>query len=91
MDRRGNVNKTHTSTKPKGSAASIGKAVKPTVKSLISNLASDDGVVRVKARRQLVAYKARVVAPLMRALSDNHHWKLCQIGNLTFVDSRLRA
>jgi hypothetical protein len=65
METLGNVNKTHNSTTSKESITSIGRATKPTIKSLIIMLASDDGIVRVKARRQLVAYKARAVSPLM--------------------------
>ena len=63
------VNKPHNNA-PKGSAVSTGKAAKPTVKSLITALESKDGVVRVKARQQLVAYKARAVVPLIKTLSN---------------------
>ena len=98
MERPGNVNMTHTSTTPKESTASIGQATKPTVKSLIIMLASDDGIVRVKARRQLVAYKARAVSPLIEILSDNRHWvrweaakALSQIANQRSIQALLEA
>ena len=88
----------NASTKPKESATSIGKAAKPTVKSLISNLASDDGVLRVKARRQLVAYKARAVSPLIKTLSDDRHWvrweaakALSQIGDQRSIQALLET
>jgi len=98
MEKPRNVNKTHTSTTSKESIASIGQATKPTVKSLIIMLASDDGIVRVKARRQLVAYKARAVSPLIKTLSDDRHWvrweaakALSQIGSQKSIQALLRA
>jgi hypothetical protein len=73
---------------PKADGASLGKAASSDIRSLISQLASDDGIVRVKARRQIVAYKRRAVAPLIETLSDQRHWvrweaakALSQIGN----------
>ena len=72
--------------------------VKPAVKSLIALLASDDGVVRVKARQQLVEYKTRAVAPLIKMLSDERHWvrweaakALSQIGNQKSIHALLGA
>ena len=41
---------------------------------MIAQLASEDGIVRVKARERLVAFKARAVIPLIDILSDEHHW-----------------
>ncbi len=74
------------------------KADKATIKSLIANLASKDGVVRVMARRQLVAYKKRSVAPLIKALSnksDYVRWEaakaLSQIGSPASIQALLKA
>ncbi|MFC1969585.1 HEAT repeat domain-containing protein [Chloroflexota bacterium] len=74
------------------------KAAKATIKSLIANLASKDGVVRVMARQQLVAYKKRSVAPLIRTLSDENDWvrweaakALSQIGNPKSIQVLLEA
>ena len=72
-DKQVSVKKTRNSA-PKGSALSMGKAAKPIVKSLIADLASKDGIIRVKARRQLLAYKAQSVAPLIKTLSGENHW-----------------
>jgi len=44
---------TKTQNTPKGNVVSDNKATKATIKSLIADLASKDGVVRVKARQQL--------------------------------------
>ena len=73
VNKRRKVNKTRNSA-PQGSAVSMGKAAKPTVKSLIAALESKDGILRVKARRRLVAYKARSVAPLTKILSNENDW-----------------
>jgi HEAT repeat protein len=74
------------------------KSTKIIIKSLIADLTSDNGVVRVKARRQLVAYKARSVAPLVKELSnksDYVRWEaakaLSQIGNPASIQALLRA
>ena len=74
------------------------KAAKATIKSLIADLASKDGVVRVKARQQLVAYKKRSVAPLIRTLSNEKDWvrweaakALSQIGNPESIQALLEA
>jgi HEAT repeat protein len=91
------MNKTRNSA-PKGSAMSIGKAAKPSIKSLIADLESKDGIIRVKARRQLVAYKARSVAPLTKTLSNENHWvrweaakALSQIANPASIQALLGA
>ena len=97
MDIPGNVNK--KSTVPgQESGRAIRKTDKMSVSSLIAKLASDDGVARVKARRQLVVYKARAVAPLIEALSDDRHWvrweaakALSQIGNQESIHALLEA
>jgi len=74
------------------------KDSKVTIKSLIADLASEDGVLRVKARRHLVAYKARSVAPLIKALSNKRdyvRWEaakaLSQIGSPASIQALLRA
>ncbi|OGO36300.1 MAG: hypothetical protein A2147_02435 [Chloroflexi bacterium RBG_16_57_8] len=92
------MNKMDSSSMRKGGAAPTGKAARPAIRSLIADLASDDGVARVKARRQLVAYKARAVAPLIKALSDEHHWvrweaakALSHIGNQGSIQALLEA
>ncbi len=97
VNKRRNVNRTRNSA-PKDSAVSIGKAAKPSVKSLIGDLASKDGIIRVKARRQLVAYKARSVAPLTKSLSNENHWvrweaakALSQIANPASIQALLGA
>jgi len=83
---------------PEDNAVSGSKAVKATIKSLIADLASEDGVVRVKARLQLVAYKKRAVAPLIRTLSNEKDWvrweaakALSQIGNPESIQALLEA
>lgn len=81
-----------------GNAVSDSKAAEATIKSLIANLANKDGIVRVKARQQLVAYKKRSVTPLIRTLSnksDYVRWEaakaLSQIGNPESIQALLRA
>ena len=97
VNKRRNLNKTQNSA-PKGSAVSINKAAKPTITSLIADLASKDGIIRVKARRQLVAYKARSVAPLIKTLSNENDWvrweaakALSQIANPASIQALLEA
>jgi HEAT repeat protein len=91
------MNKTQNNA-PKGNTVSDSKAAKATIKSLIADLASKDGVVRVMARQQLVAYKKRSVAPLVRTLSDENDWvrweaakALSQIGNPESIQALLEA
>jgi len=91
------MNKTQNNV-PKGNAVSGSKAAKATIKSLIADLASKDGIVRVKARQQLVAYKKRSVAPLIRTLSTGNDWvrweaakALSQIGNPESIQVLLEA
>ena len=91
------MNKTQNNA-PKDNAVSGSKAAKATIKSLIADLASKDGVVRVKARQQLVAYKKRSVAPLIRTLSNENDWvrweaakALSQIGNPESIQALLEA
>jgi len=91
------MNKTQNNA-PKDNAVSGSKAAKATIKSLIADLASKDGVVRVMARRQLVAYKKRSVAPLIRTLSNENDWvrweaakALSQIGNQKAIKALFEA
>jgi HEAT repeat protein len=91
------MNKTQNNA-PRGNAMSDGKVVEPTIKSLIADLASKDGLVRVKARQQLVAYKKQSVAPLIRTLSNENDWvrweaakALSQIGNNKAIKALLEA
>ncbi len=83
---------------PKGNAVSGSRVAKATIKSLIADLASQDGIVRVKARRQLVAYKKRSVASLIRLLSNENDWvrweaakALSQIGNPASIKALIEA
>jgi HEAT repeat protein len=83
---------------PGGNAVSNSKSAKAIINSLISGLASKDGIVRVKARQQLVAYKKRSVAPLIRTLSNKNDWvrweaakALSQIGNPESIQALLEA
>jgi hypothetical protein len=84
--------------KTQNKAVSGSKAAKTTIKSLIAGLASKDGVVRIMARRQLVDYKKRPVAPLIRTLSNENDWvrweaakTLSQIGNPESIQALLEA
>ena len=76
------MKKTQNNT-PKGNTVSDSKSAKATIKSLIADLASKDGVVRVMARQQLVAYKKRSVAPLIRTLSNENDWVRWEASNLS--------
>lgn len=66
---------------------------------IVSNRpASEDGMVRIKTRRRLVAYKSRSVAPMIKALSnksDYVRWEaakaLSQIGSPSSIQSLLRS
>ena len=56
------MNKMRNNT-PKGNSKSDNKTAKATIEVLVAKLKSDDGIVRVMARQQLVAYKKQSVAP----------------------------
>jgi hypothetical protein len=91
------MNKTQNNA-PKGNTVSDSRAAKATIKSLIDDLANKDGLVRVRARRQLVAYKKRSVTPLIRTLSNEKDWvrweaakALGQIGNQKAIKALLEA
>jgi HEAT repeat protein len=79
-------------------ARSAGDSAADAIRSLISQLASEDGITRVKARRQIVGYKRRAVGALVEALSDKRHWvrweaakSLTQIGNADSIQALLEA
>lgn len=74
------------------------KAVIETVKSLIADLNSQDGQVRVRARKSLVAIGGRAVKPLVEALASKREWvrweaakSLGQIGDLAAVQALIIA
>ena len=59
-----------------------------TVNALIGDLASEDGVVRVRARRLLVTIGEQALPPLTEALANRRQWvrweitkALCEIGD----------
>ena len=69
-----------------------------TINSLIADLASDDGVLRVSARRSLVAMGRLAVDPLVKALADSNQWvrweaakALGQIGDPTATQALVSA
>lgn len=69
-----------------------------TIVSLIADLTSDDGVVRVKARYGLVSSGGEAVKPLIRALADPNQWvrweaakALGQIGNPEATHALVKA
>jgi HEAT repeat protein len=45
-----------------------------TISSFIADLASEDGVIRVKARYALISSGDKAVKPLIKALSDQNQW-----------------
>jgi HEAT repeat protein len=64
------------------------QAVSGTIDSLIGDLASDDWVVRVKAREGLVSRGGKAIKPLTKALVSPNQWvrwesakAMCEIGN----------
>jgi nucleotide-binding universal stress UspA family protein len=68
------------------------------VDSLVGDLASNDGMVRVKARHSLVAIGREAVRPLVEALRSKRHWvrweaakALAQIGNPTATQALVDA
>jgi hypothetical protein len=74
------------------------KASKTTISSLIADLASKDGIVRVKARQQLVYYRGRSIAALIKTLSNENCWvrweaakSLSQIGSPSSIQALLKA
>jgi nucleotide-binding universal stress UspA family protein len=81
-----------------GKMAGVTVAELETVDSLVGDLASNDGMARVKARRSLVAMGREAVQPLVDALSSKRHWvrweaakALAQIGNPTATQALVDA
>jgi HEAT repeat protein len=76
-----------------------GKKVRTeTIKSLIDDLGSKDGQVRVRARKSLVAIGGQAVKPLVKALSSEKEWvrweaakALGQIGGPAAVQALVKA
>jgi HEAT repeat protein len=73
-------------------------AEKATVRALIADLGSKDGLVRVRARRALVTIGGKAVARLEKALTSRDRWKrweaakaLGQIGDPESTDVLIRA
>jgi HEAT repeat protein len=75
------------------------KKARPTkVKSLVNDLASEDGLVRVKARKSLVETGKPVVKPLVEALASKKQWvrweaakALGQIGDTAATQALIKA
>jgi HEAT repeat protein len=74
------------------------KSNQVSIESLIGDLANKDELVRVKARRRLVSYKSRSVAPLIKLLTNKNDWvrweaakALSQIGNPSSIQALLEA
>jgi HEAT repeat protein len=68
------------------------------IDSLIGDLASDDWVVRVKAREGLVSRGSKAIAPLTKALGSPNQWvrwesakAVCEIGNPEATDALIKA
>jgi HEAT repeat protein len=69
-----------------------------TIKSLIADLGSQDGIVRVQARKSLVSTGGRAVKPLVKALASKREWvrweaakTLGQIGDPAAVQTLIEA
>jgi HEAT repeat protein len=74
------------------------QAVAGTTDSLISDLASDDWVVRVRAREGLVSRGSKAIKPLSNALESPNQWvrwesakALCEIGNPAATSALVRS
>jgi hypothetical protein len=85
-------------TPTKANLVTKSKASKATISSLITDLASKDGIVRVRARKQLVSYWVQSVAPLIKALSNKNclvRWEavksLSQIRSPSSIQALIRA
>lgn len=70
----------------------------PTIKSLVADLSSPDGQVRVRARKSLVAIGGQAVKPLVKALASKKEWvrweaakALGQIGDPAAVQALITA
>jgi HEAT repeat protein len=69
-----------------------------TIDSLISDLASDDWVTRVKAREGLVSQRGKAIKPLTKALASPNQWvrwesakAMCEIGNPGATDALIKS
>jgi HEAT repeat protein len=69
-----------------------------TIKSLVADLESQDGQVRVRARKSLVAIGGQAVKPLVKALASKREWvrweaakTLGQIGDPAAVQALIKA
>jgi HEAT repeat protein len=69
-----------------------------TISSLIADLTSDDGVIRVKARYALISSGDKAVKPLIKALADRNQWvrweaakALGQIGSSAATHALVKA
>jgi hypothetical protein len=74
------------------------RAAPAPIGSLISDLASDDGVIRVKARHALVSIGDKAIKPLIKALADRNQWvrweaakALGQIGSSAATRALIKA
>lgn len=74
------------------------KDAESTISSLITDLNSRDGLVRVKARKSLVAIGHRSVKPLVKALASKKQWvrweaakTLSQIGDPIATQALIKA
>jgi|WetSurMetagenome_2_1015567.scaffolds.fasta_scaffold01849_6 HEAT repeat protein len=74
------------------------KGNKGIIKSLIADLGSQDGMVRVRARKSLVAIGRRAVKPLAKVMASKKEWvrweaakSLGQIGDPAATQSLIKA
>jgi ABC-type molybdenum transport system ATPase subunit/photorepair protein PhrA len=76
-----------------------GKKVSPeTIKSLVADLGSQDGIVRVRTRKSLVSIGGQAVKPFVKALASKREWvrweaakPLGQIGDPAAVQALIEA
>jgi HEAT repeat protein len=75
-----------------------GQTDQTAISSLIADLASDDGVTRVKARHALVKVGDKAIKPLIKSLADPNQWvrweaakALSQIGNPAATHALVQA
>jgi HEAT repeat protein len=69
-----------------------------TIKSLVADLGSQDGIVRVRMRKSLVSIGGQAVKPLVKALASKKEWvrweaakTLGQIGDPAAVQALIKA
>jgi len=74
------------------------KVITETIKSLVADLGNQDGQVRVRARKSLVAIGGQAVKPLVKALASKREWvrwesakTLGQIGDPAAVRALVKA